>query len=795
MANPTADYPTTLHTATDASAFVASKLGSTTPTHTDLEGKQEEEIVAIQTKIGIGVSTPSIGKVLTGTGDGTSDWADLPAGGTGDMKADGSVDFTAVVAYNGDKTFTTDQDIVSKKYVDDSIVAAGGYTDEQAQDAVGAMVDTTLTYVDATPQLKVTNPVTPQATGFTITAGTTPKTLTVSDTASVTGTNTGDNATNSQYSGLATTIAGKENFHGVASYAGLAWSDANHTVTLSAITYWYKGVSYSTASTVTCDLDLTADRDNSANTLTTNKLYYIYFKDATGKLYWSDSSWSFKENVFVATVFWNGTNGALQAECHNHTRDLDWHIWAHDTIGTRYESGFTLTAPTTVADSTLNIGTGTIHDEDQDYATGAMTTMRGWYMTSSTVSTFGNYSLPYLGTTGQPQYLDTDTYTLTNVGATDYVCMWVYASLDITRPLYIIPTHASTAHNTIAAARVEAAPNLPAVNSEYKLIYRFIYKGDGEFQESADYRLTTPVPSGGVPSTTAGAVSFIPTGNVASTNVQSAIAEVDSEKAPADSPTFTTKITGSYLTASEIVVTNASKEVVSAPVATYPSLTELSYVKGVTSALQTQINAKAPTGSPSFTGTVTMPTGLTGILRADAGVVSTDSDVTDIVSAASDTAAGKIEIATAAETTTGTDATRAVSPDGLAGSDYGKRMVGIQVFDSATDVATGDGKAFFRIPSTLNGYNLVGVAMSVYTAGTTNTTDVQIRNVTDSVDMLSTKLTIDSAEVDTSTAATAAVIDTTKDDVATGDRISIDVDATSTTKAKGLYVELVFALP
>jgi len=66
------------------------------------------------------------------------------------------------------------------------------YTDEMAQDAVGGMVDTSLTYTDGTPELKVSNPVSPQATGFTITAGTTPKTLTVSDTASVTGSNTGD---------------------------------------------------------------------------------------------------------------------------------------------------------------------------------------------------------------------------------------------------------------------------------------------------------------------------------------------------------------------------------------------------------------------------------------------------------------------------------------------------------------------------------------------------------------------------------------------------------------------------
>jgi hypothetical protein len=81
--------------------------------------------------------------------------------------------------------------------------------------------------------------------------------------------------------------------------------------------------------------------------------------------------------------------------------------------------------------------------------------------------------------------------------------------------------------------------------------------------------------------------------------------------------------------------------------------------------LVADLAAKAPLASPTFTGTVTLPIGLTGVLRADTGVVSTDSDVTDIVSAASDTLAGKVELATTAETTTGTDATRAVTPDGL----------------------------------------------------------------------------------------------------------------------------------
>ncbi|HEB27638.1 MAG TPA: hypothetical protein ENI05_07650 [Porticoccus sp.] len=51
------------------------------------------------------------------------------------------------------------------------------------------------------------------------------------------------------------------------------------------------------------------------------------------------------------------------------------------------------------------------------------------------------------------------------------------------------------------------------------------------------------------------------------------------------------------LTASEIVITDASKNLTSAAVATYPSLAEFIHVKGVTSALQTQIDGKQPLDS------------------------------------------------------------------------------------------------------------------------------------------------------------------------------------------------------
>lgn len=123
-------------------------------------------------------------------------------------------------------------------------------------------------------------------------------------------------------------------------------------------------------------------------------------------------------------------------------------------------------------------------------------------------------------------------------------------------------------------------------------------------------------------------------------------------------------------------------------------------------------------------------------------------------------------------------------------------VVEIPVFGPGSDTATGDGKAMFRVPAKLNGMNLTGVSMCVYTAGVTGDLDVQVRNITQTADMLSTKMRIETGEVDTSTSAQPGTIDTANDDVATGDRIAIDVDAVQTgTAAKGLVVELTFALP
>jgi hypothetical protein len=123
------------------------------------------------------------------------------------------------------------------------------------------------------------------------------------------------------------------------------------------------------------------------------------------------------------------------------------------------------------------------------------------------------------------------------------------------------------------------------------------------------------------------------------------------------------------------------------------------------------------------------------------------------------------------------------------------RVIQIQVSDPAgSAITTGDGKAYFRVNSQLNGYNLTAVAAALTTVSSSGIPTVQIHNLTQTADMLSTKLTIDQSETDSSTAATPAVIDTGNDDVATADMLRIDIDVAGT-GAKGLIVELTFSLP
>ena len=175
-------------------------------------------------------------------------------------------------------------------------------------------------------------------------------------------------------------------------------------------------------------------------------------------------------------------------------------------------------------------------------------------------------------------------------------------------------------------------------------------------------------------------------------------------------------------------------------------------------------------------------------LTASSGVITVD--------AASTTAAGKVELATSAEINTSTDAARAMTPDLFAASNYGIRYVQIMAVAKATDLTVTDGLAYFHVPAGLNGMDLVEVHAEVFTAPAGSTATFELSKNGASTQMLSTNITIDASETGSDSAATAAVIDTSNDNIATNDLIQINcTQVGSSTAGAGLLVTMGFRIP
>lgn len=113
------------------------------------------------------------------------------------------------------------------------------------------------------------------------------------------------------------------------------------------------------------------------------------------------------------------------------------------------------------------------------------------------------------------------------------------------------------------------------------------------------------------------------------------------------------------------------------------------------------------------------------------------------------------------------------------------------VFNAAESVAVGDvaGDQFLVVPPEWDGKVITELQTNNFTAGVTGTQTVQVRNVTDSVDVLSTPITTDDGEISSRTAATPPVINAANRTLTTGDILVADVDGVhSGTAAVGLAI-------
>ena len=164
-------------------------------------------------------------------------------------------------------------------------------------------------------------------------------------------------------------------------------------------------------------------------------------------------------------------------------------------------------------------------------------------------------------------------------------------------------------------------------------------------------------------------------------------------------------------------------------------------------------------------------------------------------------AKGIVELATIAETSAGTDETRAVTPDGLSQSVYGEAACDMPICGAATVLTVGDDKEGIVIPAKLAGFNVVKVVGNLRTKSSSGDITLQLSRgrrpdaTTDYtwVDVCSTRPVIQANEYSSLT-GTEALIDTSNDDLQEGDMLRPDVDGAGT-GAKGASMQLSFRKP
>ena len=196
-----------------------------------------------------------------------------------------------------------------------------------------------------------------------------------------------------------------------------------------------------------------------------------------------------------------------------------------------------------------------------------------------------------------------------------------------------------------------------------------------------------------------------------------------------------------------------------------------------------------------------------GVVQCNgSGTFSAATDVTSLVTAATTSAAGKVELAIASEVTTGTSTSLAVTPDALAGSGYGKRIMVVDVVNPLVALSAGTGQRYVPVPADLHGWNIISTQHQVYTvsSGAAPALDIQRLRYTagagaaSAVSIFTTAPTIDAGEFTTLNATTAESINASNASMSANatasDVLRFDVTTAGTSTA-GWTAIVVFQLP
>ena len=256
-------------------------------------------------------------------------------------------------------------------------------------------------------------------------------------------------------------------------------------------------------------IEYTFTTDQTVQITATEGLWYIYF-NSSGALTASQSIWDLEQVASVALVYWDNTNSVCNYFAdERHLLTMDWrtHQYLHNTVGCRYASGLVISGYTlnSDADADVEIGltAGSLYDEDLQF-----TPTNGTSGTPASTPSFYNQPLTkpatipvyyqigatnvWRKTTATNFYMlnaaagsnrldynenTAGTWSRTEVADGNFVSYWIFGTNDIDNPIIVImgqldnnTLSAAVANDTFSALSI--ASGLPFL--EMKILYRVI---------------------------------------------------------------------------------------------------------------------------------------------------------------------------------------------------------------------------------------------------------------------------------------------------------------------------------
>jgi hypothetical protein len=306
--------------------------------------------------------------------------------------------------------------------------------------------------------------------------------------------------------------------------------------------------------------------------------YFISY-DPNGVLQTSNTPWSIAgSSIPVCSLYYNAalTDAVALYELHSATRNPESHHQQHFSVGTMVlgKTGFELFGWTANSDSsaavTFGVAAGTILDEDIKWIVSQLNDLGPYtilYRTGASEWTWSkSLSLPYLYNIGNTNNIlqynrnNAGIWSMANLTNSNYVNYYLFAStaLDSEFRFFLIPGPAE--HATVSSYQAENVSIIGSTGSvipieEYaplwKLTYRYQTGYDGvagrarliEASRLVGTKVTITGTStfaahnslsgrDGLDCHPASSVTVTPSGNIISTDVASAIQELDSEKCP-----------------------------------------------------------------------------------------------------------------------------------------------------------------------------------------------------------------------------------------------------------------------